>query len=179
MSIVFICQSQFEKRAINYIARHHFPKRLTLILYTMKEYHYYYDHFPINYLRNIAIANIQTTHFLVLDMDLRVSSNCILSRLFVENTYSELMRIPEYIRNSNRSAVILPIFFFNHTSLLRRCTSIENCAFLYVVLYVVYSRSNWYQPESKLELINCIHTLNCYSNKQLIRTHVIFAIIAS
>lgn len=89
------------------------------------------------------------------------------------------MRVPKYILNSNRSAIILPIFFFNHTSLLRRCTSVENCAFMYVVLYVVYSSSNWYQPESKLELVDCIHTLNCYSNKQLIRTHVIFAVFVS
>lgn len=81
LCIVFICQDPFEMQAINYIASHHFPKRFTLILYTMKEEHPYYNDFPINYLRNIAIANIQTTHFLVLDMDLRVSSNCGLSRL--------------------------------------------------------------------------------------------------
>lgn len=58
---------------------------------------------------------------------------------FIENTYAEIERIPKYIVNSDTSAVILPIFFFNHTSLLRRCTSVESCAYLYLLLLLLSS----------------------------------------
>ena len=34
------------------------------------------------------------------------------------------------------------------------------------------NRSNWIQPENKLELIECINQKICISNKNNIRTHV-------
>ena len=55
----------------NYIATHDLPDRLTLILYI----HNNNNHFPINILRNIAIRNIETTHYLILDSDLLISSD--------------------------------------------------------------------------------------------------------
>ena len=66
--------SQNENYAIRFINSHHFPKRLTFILYLVDSLHPHYTTFPINILRNLAIQNIRTTHFLILDMDLRVSS---------------------------------------------------------------------------------------------------------
>ena len=53
----------------HYIQTHTLPERLTLILYI----HNNAAHFPINKLRNLAIRNIETSHFLVLDSDLMVS----------------------------------------------------------------------------------------------------------
>ena len=46
--------------------------RITTIIYTLDS-----SSFPINKLRNLGIRNIQTTHFMMLDMDL------VLSRMFV------------------------------------------------------------------------------------------------
>lgn len=66
--------SQNENYAIRFINNHHFPKRLTFLLYLVDSQHPHYTTFPINLLRNLAIRNIRTTHFLILDMDLRVSS---------------------------------------------------------------------------------------------------------
>ena len=54
--------------------KYHYPDRLTLILYLVDKQHPHSKGFPINYLRNLAIRNIRTTHFIILDMDLRVSS---------------------------------------------------------------------------------------------------------
>ena len=71
--VVMHTPSQNEFYAIRFINRHHFPKRLTFILYLVDRMHPHYNVFPINELRNLAIRNIRTTHFLILDMDLRVS----------------------------------------------------------------------------------------------------------
>lgn len=48
------------------MATHHLPRRLTLLLFL----HTGRTDFPVNLLRNTAIRNVATTHFLVLDMDL-------------------------------------------------------------------------------------------------------------
>lgn len=46
------------------------PERVRLILYRTAPKHKHYLQFPVNKLRNLAIVNIATTHFLVLDMDM-------------------------------------------------------------------------------------------------------------
>lgn len=133
ISAVFICQADFEKHAIEYIQQHYFPERLSIILYVMQEEHPHFFNFPINFLRNLAIVNIRTTHFMVLDMDLRMSGRTRFKRSLVANTYDEIMRLPKHVIESERTAIILPIFFFNYTSVLRRCTSVENCAVVYTL----------------------------------------------
>ena len=88
------------------------------------------------------------------------------------NTYTSLHSLSSSLQNSNRAAVILPIFFFNHTSILQWCDSVEDCAALFVFPASLTSRSIHYQPETKAELIACLYTNNCFSNKRLVRTHV-------
>lgn len=46
------------------------PDRVRLVLYLTPPKHKHYLQFPVNKLRNLAIVNIVTTHFLVLDMDM-------------------------------------------------------------------------------------------------------------
>lgn len=74
LTLVIHIQQQHEPYVVRFINNHHFPDRLTLLLYIVDKDHPFYTVFPINILRNLAIRNIRTTHFLVLDMDLRVSS---------------------------------------------------------------------------------------------------------
>ena len=120
--------SQNENYAIRFINNHHFPKRLTFLLYLVDSQHPHYTTFPINLLRNLAIRNIRTTHFLILDMDLRVSSRRA-GRLQLANTYQELKSVPRSILQSRRSAVILPIFFYHHNRVLAHCSGVESCAY--------------------------------------------------
>lgn len=54
-----------------YMENHDLPSRLTLLLYI----HPRSSIFPINTLRNLAIRNIETTHFLIQDSDLLISSD--------------------------------------------------------------------------------------------------------
>ena len=135
LSIVIHIQQQHEPYVIRFINNHHFPKRLTLLLYLVDASHEYYSVFPINKLRNLAIRNIRTTHFLVLDMDLRVSSKSFLGGSFLANTYDELKKLPPFLQKSNETAIILPIFFYNHATIVSHCTSVENCAYLYSSLH--------------------------------------------
>ena len=52
---------------------HFIPKRVAILFYLVSRYLKSSTLFPINRLRNLAIQNIRTTHFLILDMDLRLS----------------------------------------------------------------------------------------------------------
>lgn len=74
ITVVMHIQQQHEPYVIRFINNHHFPDRMTLLLFLVDSEHMFFSVFPINRLRNLAIRNIRTTHFLVLDMDLRVSS---------------------------------------------------------------------------------------------------------
>ena len=58
-----------EKHVINYIRRHYLPPRLTLCLYFLSYRHPQSKLFPVNYLRNLAIRNVETTHYQIMDMD--------------------------------------------------------------------------------------------------------------
>ena len=145
---------------------------MTLILYVVEQGHPHYKTFPVNFLRNTAIRACKTTHFQILDMDLRMTSTRVGGKSAVANTYAELKALPSLITASNTSAVILPIFFFNHTTVLEHCNSVENCAFLYRLRRPVTNSTNYYQPENKLDLVACVATGNCVSNKRLVRTHV-------
>lgn len=71
------CTSDMERSALDYLSVHSLPKRMTLILYIVDKDHPYYDAFPVNLLRNLAIRSCRTTHFLVLDMDLRMTSEAV------------------------------------------------------------------------------------------------------
>lgn len=51
------------------------PSYYTVILYVIKQRSEYNTFFPINLLRNVAIRAIRTSHFLVMDMDMRPSGN--------------------------------------------------------------------------------------------------------
>ena len=73
INILFLSKPYTFNIVAHYINTHKLPSRLILLLYI----HSQSDHFPINILRNIAIRNIETTHFLILDSDLLISSNYI------------------------------------------------------------------------------------------------------
>ena len=60
-----------DKYALNdWLATTYLPDRVTIITYRLK----FKGYFPINKLRNLGIQHIQTTHYMVLDIDLMVSS---------------------------------------------------------------------------------------------------------
>ena len=57
-----------QEELLQFISSHYLPSRLTLLLYLVSESTMHI--FPVNLLRNTAIRNVHTSHFMVLDMDL-------------------------------------------------------------------------------------------------------------
>ena len=100
-----------EERAISeYIRNTYLPSRLTIIMYLMGHKNPMTKQFPVNLLRNLAIRNVETTHYLIMDMD--------------------LFHLPNSILMGNKSAVILPAFFYNKRLVLPKCSSFKHCVFL-------------------------------------------------
>lgn len=54
----------------HYFSHKLFPHRMHVVFYSTTALHDEYTHFPVNTLRNLGIANVQTSHFIVTDMDL-------------------------------------------------------------------------------------------------------------
>ena len=89
-----------------------------LILYIPSIECYSYKNYPINQLRNAAISQVRTTHFIMLDMDAWPASNL----------EEEIARLPLDVMKNPKAVVILPIFFFNpNMPSLRACRSIMSC----------------------------------------------------
>lgn len=72
-----------QQTILSYLGSHSFPSRLTILLVLQQQE----TIFPINSLRNLAIQSIQTSHFLLLDMDLWPTS----IHYSLYSTYSEFI----------------------------------------------------------------------------------------
>ena len=90
ISVAIIAQRNESAEVEQFILESHFPDRLRLALYTVGVssnsdcvYHVVEGQlqcipqnvYPLNRLRNIAIENIKTTHFVVFDMDMWPASS--------------------------------------------------------------------------------------------------------
>lgn len=70
-----------ERKAANMVKSLNLPDRVRTILYIVSARSSEAADFPVNKLRNIAIVNIITTHFLVLDMDMWPARGCLVAWL--------------------------------------------------------------------------------------------------
>ena len=101
-----------QQKTVDYLGSLRLPDRVITIVYTVES-----SIFPINFLRNLGIRNIETSHFMVLDMDLMLSRNLL----------SELKKLPTFLKESNNSAVIIPLFFLSRDKILPYCSLLEDC----------------------------------------------------
>lgn len=84
--------------------------------------------FPINRLRNIAITNVVTTHFVVLDMDMWPACRPLLGLSPVDDTYDTLVSLPSSYLQNDYFVTIIPAFSF-YDSFLKQfpCDDFERC----------------------------------------------------
>ena len=101
-----------QQKTVDFLGSLRIPDRVITIVYTVES-----SIFPINFLRNLGIRNIETSHFMVLDMDLMLSRNLL----------SELKKLPTFLKESNNSAVIIPLFFLSRDKILPYCSLLEDC----------------------------------------------------
>ena len=96
-----------QDKILNFLSQTYLPQRLITLLYLIPPNSPDIDQFPVNKL-----------HFQILDMDLWTTVA----------TYDTLKRLPSSLLKSNRTAVILPVFFFDRKRFLNRCDSVRTCS---------------------------------------------------
>lgn len=78
--IIFVIYMSTEKQSdivTKFLLSKHFSKDVQIFTFEGKSSCFSMKHFPINKLRNLAIDFVTTTHYIVLDMDVHLSSKCI------------------------------------------------------------------------------------------------------
>lgn len=126
-----------------YIQKSKFPKRLRLALYVTAisdekdcVYHFVDDElvcleqtvYPLNRLRNIAIDNTRTSHFILLDMDMWPASNLHNIFYLIENAYPVLMTLPPSYYANPYNVMIIPAFFLSKNVLdSEYCKDLKSC----------------------------------------------------
>ena len=70
MIIVINGNLQEEKAVVDYLRSNYLPSRLMVLVYLMGPLHPQSKNFPVNFLRNLAIRNVETTHYIIMDMDM-------------------------------------------------------------------------------------------------------------
>ena len=130
--------------------------------------------YPINYLRNVAIEHITTSHFWVADMDMW--PNCIFpsfSSRAVGDLYSTLYNLSDKLLEDDHLAVIVPAFSYKAYYKINGCLSVLTCALLYGVVVVLSRRRVKDEfPASKRELVQCLDEGNCNPFRIESKTHV-------
>ena len=121
-SITCFLQPEDVSEAISLIKQFSLPDRFRIILYVDKPKRDSPLVFPINKLRNIAMVNIVTSHFLILDMDMWP----------VRTLFDEVQKAPLDVLKNPMSAIIIPLMFFNQDRILGFCSSFESCMRRYV-----------------------------------------------
>ena len=126
-----------------YIQKSKYPKRLRLALYVTaisdqkdSVYHFVNDElvcleqtvYPLNRLRNIAIDNTRTSHFILLDMDMWPASLCYPLTSLLESAYQVLMTLPPSYYANPYSVMIIPAFFLSKSVLdPEYCKDLKSC----------------------------------------------------
>ena len=101
-----------QQKTVDLLGSIFLPDRVTTLVYSVQS-----SSFPINVLRNLGIRNVETSHFIVLDMDLMLG----------RNVHDELEKLPGWLKESNNSAVIIPLFFLSRKRILPYCSFLEDC----------------------------------------------------
>ena len=102
---------------INEIRRGQYPQRIRFVLYVVNDNDENLLTYPMNYLRNIAIKRVKTSHYIVLDMDELISSNL----------ETELNKLPNEILLRSDIAIVIPIIMINPETTLPYCCELDEC----------------------------------------------------
>lgn len=141
-------------------------ERVFFVLYIAKPNHHYYYDFPVNYLRNVCIRQIKTSHFMFLDIDMWPTSRYDDDPFIIATLYQHLMQLPDTIFNNSRSTVVIPPVFLKQRKVLTQCRGLHNCFMKYFLSFSLSSRSRQLAPETIPQLEKCIHNDLCILTKE-------------
>lgn len=85
--------------------------------------------FPINFLRDIVIESIKTTHYVYVDADVFLSSKLSYTHKYIENAFFDAYSSAHIFKTIN-VYMIYPLFT-SATKVLKKCRQIGQCEYLY------------------------------------------------
>ena len=131
--------------------------------------------YPLNRLRNLAIQNIRTTHFIVFDMDMWPASKLnILFMIFLEHLYNSLQDLPPSYLSNPYVVTIIPAFSLPDSIIKSpKCVDLPSCVHLYSIFHFrLFFRAVKSYPETKKSLVHCLHFDHCTIFRPKSFTHV-------
>ena len=161
MCLVMYGMDYEEEKYLTYFSQRNYDSRLTTILYLVKNGTETANTFPINALRNLGIRMSRSTHYIVFDMDVWPAMDLC----------DSLMSLSPEILNSEKSLVIVAIFFYDLGVMLLQCGSLSNCTKLYMFLDSLMCSGLQYFPSNRTVLRACIRARVCMSHKADVFTH--------
>ncbi|KAK8811692.1 glycosyltransferase-like protein LARGE1 [Blastocystis sp. ATCC 50177/Nand II] len=166
MSITIFVHQKEQAEVEAFIAQGAFPARLRLTLYVVDVgrpdcvFHRAGRKlkcipekiYPLNRLRNLAIANVLTSHFVVFDMDMWPA----------RNAYQTLITLPQTYLANPYNVMIVPAFSMPPNYFYsRKCTTLQSCIELVMQDY----------PETKSDMVRCLRSSGCTIFRPLSLTH--------
>ena len=143
MSVTIMVKQKELKKVVTFIKKQNFPDRLRLALYIYDYpnqrdcvYHrvngkmecIYKTIYPINRLRNIAIENSLTSHFVVFDMDMWPARSTLLLLSQLGFTYQTLLNLPPSYLSNPYFVTIVPAFSLSKGVLeTSKCSDLKSC----------------------------------------------------
>ena len=190
MSITIFVHKKEQAEVETFIAEGAFPSRLRLVLYIVDVssrrdcvYHRAGRKlkcvpekiYPLNRLRNLAIANVLTSHFVVFDMDMWPARRPFLPHSPLGNAYQTLITLPKTYLANPYNVMIVPAFSMPPNYFYsRKCTTLQSCIELCFLLLLLTSSVLRDFPETKSEMVKCLRSLGCTIFRPLSLTHVLF-----
>ena len=193
MSITIFAHQKELAEVETFIAQGAFPSRLRLTLYIvdvsrrpdcvfrragrklkcMPEKIY-----PLNRLRNLAIANVLTSHFVVFDMDMWPARTPRSLHSPLGNAYQTLITLPRTYLANPYNVMIVPAFSMPPNYFYsRKCTTLQSCIELCALPRRLTPSVMQDYPETKSDMAKCLRSHGCTIFRPLSLTHVLFPLL--
>ncbi|KAK8820913.1 hypothetical protein WA556_005227, partial [Blastocystis sp. ATCC 50177/Nand II] len=119
--VIYIPSLRQEAVVNEFLSTAQFPANAQVYIFKPREDCFDAKHLPINLMRNLAIHYVQTSHYVVLDTDLR----------FSQQLYESLQRVSSAVWRSRYSVVVIPVFHLSEWVVkVKKCGSFLNCTLL-------------------------------------------------
>ena len=129
--------------------------------------------YPINRLRNIAIRNVVSSHFVVFDMDMWPARCVEWWTWWIANTYTTLSSLPPSYYLNPYNVMIIPAFSLSKSVLdPTQCDTLQSCVESLFSLLAVMSSVIHHYPNTKEDLMTCLDSRNCTIFRRNPKCHV-------
>ena len=172
LSIVLYGTDVEESRILDYLSQRNYERRVSIVLYLVRNGTAEASVFPINTLRNIGIRATRTTHYAVVDFDIWPAGADPLLPSPVDTLFGAVKALDPEVLNHERVAIIIPVFFYDLGMVLPQCRSFSSCIRLCRLRGRFIRRGEELFPKDRAQLLACVRSRLCSMGKTNILTHV-------